>query len=306
MTSETSPPSTFDKMLAQCRQQYPRFAGQWEASRTLFGDQWEKEFSAAAGATFSPDPNPAWDDMITGYAEFCTEALRAQVFFEKNGRYKADNYAAVNAECYQNGEFMLHRYLPGLYMSHYIWPHHYRLLRAFQDKLLPQLPADTRTFYEVGVGCGMYSQLTLDALPGITGVGFDISDHALLFTSRMMEAHGLSGRFTVHNQNIIETPIPEKADFIISQEVLEHLEDPPAFIRGLLAGVKPGGWGYITAAINAGHTDHIYLYRSPDEVRKEIEEAGWEVIDSVSESNYMDKPEHLRPTVAGFLVRRPS
>lgn len=302
----TASPSVYSQLHARCHERFPRFAGQWEASRQMFGEAWEHEFSAAVGPMISSEPSEGWDNVLHGYAEFCTEALRAQVFFDKNGRYKADSYAEVNAACYQDAAYMLQRYLPGLYLSHYIWPHHYRLLRGFLDKLLPQLPADIRTFYEVGVGCGMYSMLTLQALPNATGVGFDISDHALQFTGNMLRSHGLESRYSLRNQDIIAQPIPEKADFIVSQEVLEHLEDPPAFIRGLLAGTKPGGWGYITAAINAGHTDHIYLYRSPEEVAKEITAAGWVIVDAQAESNYMEKPAHLRPTVAGFLVRRPA
>ena len=91
---------------------------------------------------------------------------------------------------------------------------------------------------------------------------------------------------------------------MISQEVLEHLEDPQSFVNGLYRSVRPEGWGYITAAINASHTDHIYHYRSPKEVQEQLEIAAWKVQDIQVEAQYLEKPEHLRPTIAGYLVKK--
>lgn len=305
MTDTTATTATLDRMLERCQALYPRFAGQWDESRRVFGEAWAQDFSRALETLLGAEPGLRWDETLKGYAEFCTDALRAQVFFEKNGRYKAESYAEVDAACYQNAAFMHGRYLPGLYLSHFVWQHHYRLMRHYIDAVLPRLAGDVRTFHEVGVGCGMYSLLTLQHLPGCTGLGFDISEHALAFAREAVTAHGLGARYDIRRQDVIATPFPFEADFMLSQEVLEHLEDPPAFLRALRTGVRPGGWGFITAAINAGHTDHIYLYRSADEVRAHVEGAGWVVVDAVSESTCPQKPEPLRPTVAGFLVRRP-
>jgi 2-polyprenyl-3-methyl-5-hydroxy-6-metoxy-1,4-benzoquinol methylase len=296
--------STFQQLSALLRERYPNYAGLWEKSREEFGPDWEAEISTNIRRVFGGEPGPRWAEAIDGYAEFCTEALRAQVYFERTGRYRATSYQEVVRDCYHSADYMERRYLPGQYLSHMIWPHHQKMLRHFTRTLLPRVTADVARFYEVGVGCGMYSQRTLQLLPESRGVGFDISDYALGFTRRVVEAHGVGGRYATRNQNIIATPIPEKADLVISQEVLEHLEDPAAFVRGLFAATRPGGWGYITAAINAAHTDHIYLYRSTGEVREQIEGAGWRVEDVQVESNYPEKPPEQRPTIVGFLTRR--
>jgi hypothetical protein len=296
--------TAFARMLASLRRRYPPFAGQWEETRRLFGERWERDFSALIARSCGANPSAAWDDVLDGYVAFTTDALRAQVFFERHGRYQASRYAIVNAECYQNADFMLRRYLPGLLLSHYVWPHHYRLLEGFRTRLLPGLRS-ARTFYEVGVGCGMYSLAALQALPDTTGVGIDVSPHALEFTDGLLRAHAMGHRYAVVTRDIVAEPGLEPADLVISQEVLEHLEDPPAFLRALRGLVRPRGTAYITAAVNAGHTDHIYLYRSPAEVRAQLEAAGWIVTDSQVESACLGKPPHLRPTVAGFLVRCP-
>jgi SAM-dependent methyltransferase len=297
-------PSIFAQLSQIIHKSYPNYSSLWDKSYQEFGSAWEHEISENIAKVFGCEPNKRWNEAVDGYAEFCTEALRAQVFFEKNGRYQASNYQEVLKECYHSADYMERRYLPGQYLSHSIWPHHQRMLQHFINVLLPKIAKDVTLFYEVGVGCGMYSQKTLQTLPQVQGVGYDISDYALDFTMQIVSDHGLSSRYKSRNQDIIASPIEEKCDFVISQEVLEHLEDPQAFIHGLYAAVRPGGWSYITAAINAAHTDHIYLYRSPDEVRAQIENAGWKIVDTQIECNYPEKPIEQRPTIAGFLAHK--
>jgi SAM-dependent methyltransferase len=291
----------YARMKARLKEKYPNFAPLWTSAEREGGQKWLQEFSEHLNSVFGASGERGIWEAVDGYAEFCTEAVRSQIYFEKHGRYKASNYAEVLKECYHSEDYMDRRYLPGQFLSHFVWPHHRRMLNGFVREFLPQA-GKIDLFYEVGVGCGMYSLKTLQALPGSTGVGFDISQYALDFTKRVIDAHGIGSRYSICNQDIIASPPNKRADFIISQEVLEHLEDPPAFIRALKRMVKPGGYGYITAAINAGHTDHIYLYRSAEEVARQIKDAGWAIKAEQIECNYPDKPIEKRPTVAGFLV----
>jgi len=296
--------SSFDKLYNYIYKKSPIFADLWLKSKNNFGDQWVKEISTNISKVFGDDINDLWDEAVKGYIAFCIDAMKAMNYFEKHGEYKAKSYEECMEACYRNPDYMKLRYLPGQYLSHYIWPHHQRMLQHFVNVVLPKIAGDISTFYEVGVGCGMYSQKTLEALCDAKGVGYDISDYALEFTYRVVDAHKLSDRYNIRNQNIMTDAPEQQADFVISQEVLEHLEDPQGMIDALYEAVVPGGWGYITAAVNAAHTDHIYLYRSPEDVRHQIESAGWKVADTQIEENYLEKPKEIRPTIAGFLVRK--
>ena len=199
---------------------------------------------------------------------------------------------------------MNERYLPGMYLTHYIWPNQQKMLRYFCNNLLPQIKNEVSLFYEVGVGCGIYSQKVLQHIPSAKGIGIDISDYSLDFTCRLLKAHSMFDRYEIYNRDLIKNPPSQKADFVVNQEVLEHLEDPATFIKSLYSITREGGWGYITAAVNAAHIDHIYLYRSPQEVQDQIEDAGWKVIDMQIAANYPEKPIEIRPTVAGFFVKK--
>ena len=90
-----------------------------------------------------------------------------------------------------------------------------------------------------------------------------------------MQALGMSSRYHVELRDITGEPLPNKTDWLVCVEVLEHLEDPVGFLRGLRANMNPGARAFITAAINAAHTDHIYLYRNANQVLAHLNEAGF-------------------------------
>ena len=91
-----------------------------------------------------------------------------------------------------------------------------------------------------------------------------------------------------------------------SIEVLEHLEDPNLFLHGLFkSGKAGGGSGFISAAINAPNADHIYLYGSYLEVQKQIEAAGFDILDYCNDEAYEPRRNgDLVPVNAAFIVRK--
>lgn len=169
--------------------------------------------------------------------------------------------------------------------------------------VLPRIE-DEGVFFEVGVGCGMYSKITLDNKPGIRGIGFDISQHSLDYTGRVMKSFGYESRYRLENRDI-RYGYDVKADFLICQEVLEHLENPAEFCRWLFDMIRPGGQAFITAALNAGHSDHIFLIRHPVEVEKMLTDAGFHIARIQEESAPGSKPRNLTPSLAGFLCAKP-
>jgi 2-polyprenyl-3-methyl-5-hydroxy-6-metoxy-1,4-benzoquinol methylase len=293
-------------LCAAIKRRYPVLASVWTSAPERFGSGWASEcvpnIEAAYGVITS-DLSQELSDMIDGYAEFCNDSMRNQVYYERTGRYRASNYAEVARDCYHNQEHMTRRYLPGMFVSHFVWAQHYHMQRGFRELLLPRV-RDSKFFFEVGVGCGVYSKLTLAKLPAIRGIGFDISQFSLDYTAWMLNKFGLGDRYGLENRDI-RHGYRMQCDFLICQEVLEHLENPAEFCQWLANMVRPGGHAYITAALNAAHSDHIYLFHEPAELEDMVRAAGLQPLHAQEEFAPGHKPRNISPSLSGFFCEKP-
>jgi SAM-dependent methyltransferase len=268
----------------------------------LFGSRWADEFELVVGALFpTPDAVAA---AVKGYAAFAMQSMRLQAAFEREREYQAKTYDQAAGEVYFNEQHMMGEYLPGLLLSHFLWPHHYRQLRFFDEAFVESMRVSgASSFVEVGIGTGLYSGQLLRRLPGVRGDGFDISPFSLRFTEAQLDALGVGDRYSAQLRDVTTDPTEPLAEWLVCVEVLEHLEDPVAFLRGLRATMAPGGKAFITAALNAAHADHIYLYRTAEEVLAHLLEAGFTLEQSFVGAAYKPPaPGVPVPLAAAFIV----
>ena len=241
-----------------------------------FGRGWAQDLTEAIDHLYPEDPKLL--DAVRGYGAFAMDSMRRQKRFERDGRYPAKTHAEATAEVYLNDEHMRSQYLPGLLLSHFLWPHHYRQLQYFRHFFLSAWPREAVVdFAEVGVGTGLYSRLALQALPLARGMGFDISPLSLQFTQDHVCAFGATARYQARLHDVLQVAPAHRHAAVICVEVLEHLEDPKAMLHALRALTAPQGKLFVTAALNAANADHIHLYRSPQEVFDQVIAAGLHV-----------------------------
>lgn len=269
---------------------------------TLFGETWAIEFEQVVSALFPSAEAIA--AAAKGYATFAMQSMRLQAAFDREGQYKEKTHEQASSEVYFNEKHMMQEYLPGLLLSHFLWPHHYRQLQFFDSAFVQSMRvADATSFLEVGVGTGLYSGLLLRRLPEIKGVGLDISPSSKKFAETQMIALGVANRYHVELRDVTATPIEPKADWLVCVEVLEHMDDPVAFLRGLRRNMALGARAFITAALNAAHADHIYLYRNSNEVLTQLIEAGFTLEQSFVGAAYKpSSPGVPVPEAAAFIV----
>jgi 2-polyprenyl-3-methyl-5-hydroxy-6-metoxy-1,4-benzoquinol methylase len=283
------------------KETYPVFAGIVARSEAEFGETWVEDIASNLGTLFGPRDDPRWKEALKGYALLSLDTLRSQHYLEQNGRYEATDYDFIRSRYWENRDFMLASYLPGIFVSHFLWPQHYRLLGFYRGEVVPRVSRwGLKRFAEVGTGPGLYSKETLVRIPGCTGIGYDISEHSLAFTSRVMHAFGVGDRYQVERREVSANPA-EAVDLVICQEVLEHLEEPFPFLVALRKMVRPGGIAYITAAITAAQSDHIYLFRDPAEARQLVEQAGFSIMLERTEATDAANVRELVPRISAFL-----
>jgi len=270
-----------------------------------FGDLWQSEFNIHLEKLFSSDKSSdekAYDDAVLGYSKFAIDGVRLQRLFNKKLKYEDVSYEEACEKVYMNENYMMTLYLPGIYVSNFLWRHHYKQYLFYHEKfcsLLDQAP--DRRFYDVGTGTGFYTLQMFRASDLTEGFGIDISPHSRKFTLKNVESFGFKDRFHSINVNILEKDF-EPLPFIQSVEVLEHLSDPQPFLNRLRQMLQKGGRGFITAALTAPNADHIYLYWKPEEVVNQLEKAGLKVLEQIEELAYEGQLGEHVPKVAAFIV----
>jgi SAM-dependent methyltransferase len=283
------------------RTRYPLFADAVDRVAHVFGDDWARDFDGTLCRVF-PD-GEALPLAVKGYVRFALDILRRQKRFEVERTYPPKTYAEAADEVYLDETYMASEYLPGLLLSHFLWPHHYHQLRFFDGAFVDHMRvAGATRFIEVGVGTGIYSRRVLQRLPDLCGRGFDISPAAKSFTESHVESFGFGRRYGVTLGDITVERV-EAEPWLICVEVLEHLEDPTSFLSALRQIVAPGGHAFITAALNAPHVDHIYLYERPGDVVDQLEATGFSVEQGFLGVAYKPaKPKVPVPAVVAFVV----
>lgn len=290
-----------DRLDAAFRTRAPLFADAVATARADLGPEWAAAFDDAIARLFPTDLDVV--TAVDGYRRFAIEILRLQSQFDRSGVYEVRSSETVYREIYDNAEYMRTCYLPGLLLSHYLWAHHSHQAAFFERTFVALVARSGPTqFADVGVGTGFYSRLAAVGAPEATGVGYDVSQYSCEFARRHVEAYGAGRRFRAEVRDI-EAHDPEPVPWLVSVEVLEHLEHPQAFLAALRRMLLPGGSAFIATAINAPNPDHLYLYRTPADVIDHLHSAGFRVEHSFGErATLPTHDERVVPEVAAFLV----
>lgn len=213
-------------------------------------------------------------EAARSYNKMCMDFLKEQIRFRKTGVYRIDDASIANDEVYSE-PLVMRYYMVGLLISYLFWPNHYRLYQFFKNHL-PN--AQTKSYLEIGVGHGLFTSTMLSRYPGISATMVDISETSI------KTANELLGAFKVDRSNInfvlgdfFTVDIPDKYDFIIMGEVLEHVNDAYGFMRRAKELLKPDGSIYMSTAANSPALDHVYHFHNEQEIRDLLKETGFRI-----------------------------
>jgi len=135
----------------------------------------------------------------------------------------------------------------------------------------------------VGYGTGYELKLAFDEAPGWRIVAFDNSPDSYEYASELL-------RFFDHPTDCLQQDIfsfacrdgvvahRESFGKVILCELLEHLDDPEAALRAMQNVLHRDGLLFCTMAVNIAQEDHVYVYRSAQQARKQVLECGFEIV----------------------------
>ena len=302
MTNTNNVSAAFNQFSSLFLKNAGIFSKNIEKMQSEFSDSWQAEFSEFIQRVFDGNEEKL-TLAIQGYCKFCLESMRLQKHFNLTQKYRSSSYQDALTKVYLNADYMREIYLPGILLSNYLWPHHYRQLQFYRERFLPILKEmNIAHAYDVGTGTGFFSVELLRGVERLYCHGLDISPSSREFTLDLIRKSDLENRFKISNIDITHQR-PEPYNCLQCIEILEHLEDPQTFLIQLRKLLSQNGIGFITAAITAAHEDHIYLYWEPEDVIKQLETAGFKVLEQYCEQAYPAMPDEFAPRVCGFIVR---
>jgi 2-polyprenyl-3-methyl-5-hydroxy-6-metoxy-1,4-benzoquinol methylase len=237
------------------------------------------------------------DTACRGYISFCHTFEDKQLEFARSEQYAETDFGNVNEKVYQDLEYMSSVYYPALLFSYLFSSNYFAIYSNFRNIFIPLCQSHSGASLEVGIGHGLLSASMLSVTPTLVGYGLDISPAAPEVSSRVSSFFQLA--------NPIATTVGDATEHIslrdgapyrvmICAEVLEHLPDPAKLLRNMHAGLADDGILFLTASINMESVDHLYLFRSDEEVVQMVEACGFKLLNRelafLSVQPYRDNP----------------
>ncbi|GEM_PF-1339748 len=216
-----------------------------------------------------------YQQRINQFISFCHEFLRLQAELERTQKYHFSSFEEAKKEIYDNPAVMENRYLYGLLFSQAFWINHHKIFQLFRNEFCNSLPPQG-TVLEVPVGTGIFLSAFLQQNPTWVGTGYDISPSAITLSQKVLAATiGKSDKFTlptVRQENIFEVKENKRYDRIICGLLLDNVENPHQLLQKLDQLLVPGGKIFLTTNAWASTIDHLYLFKSVQEIKQLLEQ----------------------------------
>lgn len=207
---------------------------------------------------------------------FINNMVREETYyFIRHDKYRYSTFSEVDKLVYDNPEYM-EKYMTGLAVSDCIWINHIKMLRFFEENSYMFTGGG---YLEIGPGYGFYLVHALQKCNFSEYFACDVSKTSVDGCNGYLKYRGLSDRCTVIKKDFFQYGSDKKFDCIVMGEVLEHVENPMLMLKKIYELLSEEGKAFISTVINAPTLDHIFLFRSVEQVLDMIRNAGFDVVD---------------------------
>lgn len=235
---------------------------------------------AVIDAVATSFPEKSWPDHFgKAFIRWNREILREEAYFKEVGAYRHENRSHLDLvdSVYGNQAVMESYYLDGLLLSYILWPHHYDLILFFRESFTRLLKPGAELI-EFGCGHGLLSWIaSLDTDHNLGVRGYDISSSAIAYATALhKEAPGkIEPHFSIGDA--ISDKF-EPAEFLVCGELLEHVMEPALLLENIHRSLKPGGIAFITGALDAAQSDHVFRFEGKAELDGMILKQGFSIL----------------------------
>lgn len=213
------------------------------------------------------------DELCADYRWMCDRVMEEELHFRRTGNYRLSRFEDALREVYSDRVYM-GRYMNGLLLSQVLWSNHSDAMRFYVDRFLGGTAAGARHL-EIGPGHGLL--LTLAARSGKMAsiTAWDVSEASIAATRHALTQLGVDQAVSIEKTDLFAMKhVPAAFDTLVISEVLEHLEDPLLALEKVRDCLAPGGRAFVNAPVNSPAADHLYLFRTPEEVVDLVRQAG--------------------------------
>ena len=208
-------------------------------------------------------------EIANSFIKMSKDFLREEIRFRKTLEYRVKNATEANSSVYQNPAVMMY-YMAGLYASYFLWPNHALIYDFFKSNISG--PIDT--ILEIAPGHGLFTLFMASQFPDAKYSAVDISPTSLQLTESVYKQSTdsfLETKFFC--SDFLEFSTEEKFDFIVMGEILEHVDNPLSFLTKVSSLLSVNGRVFISTCTDSPSIDHVYHFKTVDEIRRLIESA---------------------------------
>lgn len=272
-------------------------------ARAVSPDLVDRQFEECLGWLVQAHGEAVLARLASGYALFTLEVNRAQLAYEKRGCYEFSTFAEADARTYQKSAYM-RDYYGGVFAILFCWSHYVELMEFFLTRFVDRLSSGK--LVEIAPGHGAWGILAITNRDGLTLDGWDISPTSLELAPQMAAGAGVGDRCTYHLGDATKIEHTEGLyDAAVCSFMLEHLEKPGEFLANFAPSLRPGALAFVTIALTAAQTDHIYEFKNESEGILLAEAAGFELLECrVARPKRLLPGARFVPRVQAMILRK--
>lgn len=207
------------------------------------------------------------------YNDLCIETMQEQLYLKKFNTYRSIKEKKSNLKLY-NSNFKMKKYILALMLTQIYWNSHVQIFKWYKKKIKN---LNLKYFLEIGSGHGLLSK-ELIKKKNLKGVICDISQQSLNFTKNILGNFIKSNKIEFKKIDFFDLKPNKKFDFVVMGEVIEHVDNPIKFLKKVKTIITKDGKIFISTCANCAQVDHIYHFKSIEQIRNLIKKTKLRII----------------------------